>query len=207
MSGSTDRIFWRELRRVIHSRAAREFSGIWKSRLPSAAQACRVPLGRRSAARRSADGTAHGTAENFRSSATVNYRVALEFNGVPRDVLRAARRAAATGRGSDRCLHWCSARCAARRTPCGEGSADRPAVGGTEGRCARPSASLALAGCGDPAYPQRHRRAAFPSAAGSCGAAARGRNANAGSAAWGTAEGQTDLAPAHRVASGHNQSD
>ena len=48
----------------------------------------------------SADGTAHGTAANFCTSATINYRVAREFNGVPRDVLHAARRASATGRNT-----------------------------------------------------------------------------------------------------------
>jgi len=38
----------------------------------------------------SADGTAHATIDNFYISATIHCRVAREFNGVPRDVLRAA---------------------------------------------------------------------------------------------------------------------
>ncbi|MCX7005275.1 MAG: hypothetical protein NTV22_18670, partial [bacterium] len=46
--------------------------------------------------------TAHGTADNFCISATINYRAAREFS----DVLRAARRAAATGRDTDRCMYF-----------------------------------------------------------------------------------------------------
>jgi len=73
---------------------------MWKSRIPSVARACRVPFGGRLAERHSPDGTAHGTAANFCTSATINYRVAREFNGVPRDVLRAARRASCSGKGT-----------------------------------------------------------------------------------------------------------
>jgi len=48
-----------------------------------------------------------------------------------------------------------------RRTRAAKGT---PITRSAEGRCDRLIATLALAGCGDPAYPQRHGRAAFPSA-------------------------------------------
>jgi len=85
----------------INSRVAREFGGIWKSRIPSAARACRVPLGSRSAARHSADGI--GSRQKKRG----------EKGGVFLFNLIHPRRKVV------------GVSVQMRRTPCGEGSADR----------------------------------------------------------------------------------
>jgi len=82
-----------------------------------------------------ADGTARGTAVNCCTSATINSLAAREFNGVPRDVLHAARRAAKgapiarsaesscdrriAASGGRRRIRNGSAPCDARRAPCG----------------------------------------------------------------------------------------